>query len=89
MFSQNLSGFLLRYGQEERLSQERLAFMSGISARHMNNIICLRKAPCLGTLERICLAVGASPNELLMPEACAECRKKLREEEKQREKEEA
>ena len=74
MFAQNLSCFLLRYGEE------RLASMSGISARHMSSIICCRKAPRLGTLEQICLALGTTPNELLMPEICAECLRRRQEE---------
>lgn len=46
----------------------------------MSSIICCRKAPRLGTLEQICLALGTTPNELLMPEICAECLRRRQEE---------
>lgn len=67
MFSKNLSLVLLRFCDENEISQEVLAEKCQLSPRYLGRLICRHSVPTLTVLEKISQATSFSPNELLLP----------------------
>lgn len=66
MFSDNLSVSLLVICEERGYTQEELAAQCGLSGRFINNIICRHSAPRITSLEKICVSLQVTPNDLLV-----------------------
>lgn len=66
MFSENLSAVLLQYCEKMGLSQERLAERCGLSVRYIGRIICRHSTPTITVLEKMCLSLHMTPNDLLL-----------------------
>lgn len=67
MFKDNLSKALLNLIEEKKLTQEKLAEVSNLSTRYVNKIIGRKAKPSLESLEKICVGLEITPNELLLP----------------------
>lgn len=66
MFSENLSVFLLQYCKRMELSQEKLAERCGVSVRYIGRIICRHSVPTITVLEKLCVSLHMTPNDLLL-----------------------
>lgn len=67
MFKNTLSDALLNLLSEKNISQERLARECGITLRQISNIINRHSNLNLVSLEKLCVALEITPNDLLLP----------------------
>lgn len=67
MFKNNLSSALLNLLEEKNISQERLARESNITLRQISNIINRHSNLNISSLEKLCVALDITPNDLLLP----------------------
>lgn len=66
MFLDNVAAFLLRQCQLRNLSYEAAAELCGISSRQFGNIVRKKCAPSIATIENICIAFSATPNDIFL-----------------------
>ncbi|MEX0775283.1 MAG: helix-turn-helix transcriptional regulator [Phycisphaeraceae bacterium] len=66
-FTKRFAENLRRLRQERGISQERLADAAGLHRTHISLIECDRRSVRLETLERLALALGVEPAELVPP----------------------
>ena len=67
MFSKNLSTALIRFIDDEGITQEELAERCNLSARFVGNVIRGHSQMRLDTFENICAALEVTPNDILVP----------------------
>lgn len=67
MFSENLSVSLQNICKKRQLSQEAAAHLCEISPRFFGNILRKQAVPTLSTLEKLCVGLQKTPDELLLP----------------------
>lgn len=65
MFSDNLSSFLLQFCNENRLTYSEVAEMCGISQRYFSDLALKKSKPTIKTLEKLCVGLDVTPNDLL------------------------
>lgn len=66
MFLENLSDSIGRICRARHLSYEAASELCGLSARYFGDIVRGRTSPTIQTLEKLCLGLERSPNELLL-----------------------
>ena len=69
MFGKNLADTLLRFMNERKLTLEDLSEACNLSTRFLGSIIRRKASPSLDSFEKICAALEATPNELLLSKA--------------------
>lgn len=69
MFKNNLPSAVLRLLGDKEMSQGGLAKKTGMSSRQINNIINKHSDSSISSLEKICVALNATPNDLLIPQS--------------------
>ena len=72
MFSDNLRISILRLCEQQSLTYESAAEHCGISSRSFSNIVRGQTAPTIETLEKLCIGLNTTPNELLLPTKISE-----------------
>ena len=72
MFLDNLSTSLLRFCDENSLTYETASEQCNLSARYFGNIVRRKATPSVVTLEKICIGLETTPNDLLLPDTCQE-----------------
>lgn len=66
MFLENLSDSIGRICAVRHLSYEAASELCGLSARYFGDIVRGRTGPTIQTLEKLCLGLDRTPNELLL-----------------------
>ncbi len=67
MFLGNLSQTVLRYCDENGLSYETASELCDLSSRYFGDIARGKTAPTILTLEKLCVGMELTPNQLLIP----------------------
>lgn len=65
MFSKKLSDSILRICESQQLSYEAASELCDLSPRYFGSIARGQTAPSINTLEKICVGLHRTPNELL------------------------
>lgn len=66
MFLDNLSTSVLRLCDEKHLTYRSASLRCALSPRHFGNIARGQSAPTILTLEKLCIGLETTPNELLL-----------------------
>ena len=66
MFIDNLSSAVLKYCEDNSLSQEKVAERCNLSTQCMGNIIRKNVSPNMTSFEKICDGLNMTPDELLL-----------------------
>ena len=66
MFLDRLSLSILQLCEENKLSYEAASERCGLSARYFGSIVRGNTAPTILTLEKLCVGLGRTPNQLLL-----------------------
>ena len=72
MYLENLSTSILRICDERELTYEKASEKCNISTRYFGDIVRRKTYPSIHTLEKICMGLKATPNEVLLKEEITE-----------------
>ena len=72
MFSDNLSTFLLQFCNSEEMTYEEVSELCGISSRYFSDITRRKSAPTITVLEKLCVGLDVTPNDLLISSKTSE-----------------
>ncbi len=67
MFSDNLALALLNICDDREFTYETASELCDISVRHFGDIVRRKTAISVGVLEKICIGLDVTPNDLLLP----------------------